>query len=268
MGAVIDTITFQATAPGVAAFAASIPASGDSFTVRNTALTDPIFMLQHWAWNQTAGSLRVRSPKLHDNVQGIRREVPAAAVDITESFAVPQRLWPQDTLIFEQMGSGTAGQIETGSALLYYGNFPGISATLIDLPTLQKNVVNLFSPIVTPTPGVGGGYTGAVAINATEDLYIANTWYALLGYMTSARCATVSVRGPDTGNLRCSGPGEPLKQDVTARWFVLLTAWYGLPLIPCFNSANKQSTFLDVVTNQTGGALNVNLMLAQLSGVM
>src|SRR5215471_8052557 len=195
MGAVLDTISYQATAPGVAAFAASVPASGDSFTVRNTALTDPIFLLQHWVWNQAAGSLRVRSPKLHDNVQGIRREAVAGQVDFTESLVVPQRLWPQDTLIFEQQGSATAGQIETGSALIFYANFPGVSGTFLDLSQVQKNVVNLFSPIVAITPGAAGGYSGAAAINASEDLYIANTWYGLLGFLVSARCASVCVRG-------------------------------------------------------------------------
>jgi len=267
MGAVLDTVSFQVTAPGTGAFVASTPATGDSLTIRNTALTDPIFLLNHWVWNNAAGTTRIRSPKLHDNVQGIRREVVAAQVDFTESLVVPQRFWPQDTLIVEQTGSATAGQIETGSILIYYANFPGIAATFIDLPTLQKNIINLFSNIVSITPGVAGGYSGALAINATEDLFIANTWYAILGFAASARVATIAVRGPDTGNLRASAPGEPGKQDITVRWFPLLTAWYGIPLIPVFNSANKASTFIDVVSNQTGGALSVNVMMAQLAGV-
>jgi hypothetical protein len=267
MGQVLDTVTFQTTAPGVAAFATATAAAGDSFTVRNANLASQVTLLQHWVWNNAAGTTRIRSPKLHDNVQGIRREIIAAQVDITETFALGQRLYPQDTLIVEMEGSATGGQIETGSMLIYYQDFPGIAGSFIDLNILRANTVNLFSPVINTTPGVTGGYSGTTAINATEDLYIANTWYAVLGMICTARCATIAVRGPDTGNLRCSCPGETLKQDVTARWFALLTAWYGLPLIPCFNSANKASTFIDIVSNQTGTATNVNLMLAQLTGL-
>jgi len=267
MGAVLDTVTFQTTAPG-ATFTAATPATGDSLTVRNTALTDPIFLLNHWVWNHNlGGTTRIRSPKLHDNVQGIRREVILGQVDFTESLVLPQRLWPQDTLIVEMTGDTTAGYIDIGSMLIYYANFPGIAATLIDLPTLQKNVINLFSNIVSITSGTTGGYSGAAAINSTEDLFIANTWYAVLGMIVNARVASVCLRGPDTGNLRASVPGEPGKQDVYARWFPLLTAWYGIPLIPCFNSANKASTFIDVVANDLSATPSVNVMMAQLAGV-
>ena len=263
MPAALDTVSFSVTAPG-ATITATTAVTGDSLTVRNSLLTAPVYLLNHWAWNVTAGIMQVRSPKLHDNVRGLRKRVLANSVEVTEAIGAPQKMFPQDTLIVELSGGG-AGEIDTGSMLFYYTDLPGQAAALIDVPTLQKRIVNLFTVEVPVTTSGSAGYSGGVAINSSFDFFQANTWYAILGALVDARCASVCIRGADTGNLRVSVPGETTRQDVTSRWFVLLSHYLNLPLIPLINSANKAGTIVDILGNNTATTSNVNVIMAQLS---
>lgn len=260
----LDTVSGFVTAPGNN-FTAWTMAAGDSLTVRNANPAKRSLLLAAWPWNNAVGTLRVRSPKLHDNVQGIRVNALAASVYNELWSAAMQTLYPQDTLVVEQTGSATAGQIETGSLLVYYEDLPGVAGRFISTADLLKRMVNVFTDEVTCTPAATGGYSGQQAFNASFDLSQANTDYALIGYSVSARCATVSLRGPDTGNLRVSGPGEPTIRNITTDWFKHLSDTSGIPLIPVINSANKAGTFIDVVSNQTAGQVTIDLIMAQLS---
>lgn len=260
----LDTVTGFVTAPSTT-FTAWTMAAGDSLTVRNSNPAKRTLLVDLWAWNNAAGTLRLRSPKLHDNVQGIRQSVLAGDVEPELDPYLTQTLYPQDSLVAEQTGSATGGNIETGSLLIYYEDLPGVAGRFIDLPTLMKRIVNYFTVDTSHTPAATGGYSGQAAINSSFDLWQANTDYALLGYVVSARCCSVCWRGPDTGNLRVGGPGEPTKRDVTNRWFVYQSEKSGIPLIPVINSANKFGTFVDVVSNQTAGAVTVTSIFAQLS---
>ncbi|MGH9402866.1 MAG: hypothetical protein ACRD2P_12250 [Terriglobia bacterium] len=264
MGSGMDTVSGFVTAPG-ATFTPWTMAAGDSLTVRNSNPAKRSFLLDMWGWNNTAGTLRLRSPKLHDNVQGIRESVLSNDVEAEFGLAISQTLYPQDTLIAEQTGSATAGQIETGSLLVWYEDLPGVAGRFLAPADVTKRIVNIFTNEVQITPGAGGGYQGQQAFNSLFDLTQANTDYALLGFVVSARCATVSLRGPDTGNLRVSGPGEPTKRDITNNWFWKLSMATAIPLIPVINSANKAGTFIDIVANQTATAVTVDLVMAQLS---
>jgi hypothetical protein len=264
MGTAIDTISGFVTAPG-ATLTGWTPGLGDTLQIRNSNPAKRTLLLEIWAHNQSAGTLRVRSPKLHDNVQGIRANVVPAQVDFWLPFPISQLLYPQDILIAEQSGSATAGQIESGGMLVYYEDLPGVAGRFIDGPGLQKRGVNVVNVELALTPGALGGYSGQLALNAQFDLLQANTDYAVVGYVVSARCATVAVRGPDTGNLRCSGPGEPGKKDQTCEWFWKLSQWTGIPLCPIINSANKGGTFTDCVQNQAATAVTVNWIMVQLA---
>jgi len=265
MGNAIDTVSGYVTAPG-STFTAWTLNTGDSLVVRNANPAKRTLLVEIWGFNNAAGTLRVRSPKLHDNVQGIRSGVEAGYVGISLPYAVNQVLYPQDTLIAEQTGSSTAGQVECGSLLIYYEDLPGVAGRFIDVPTLLKGLVNVVNVELALTPtGSGGNYTGQLALNAQFDLLQANTDYALMGALISARAGTVSLRGPDTGNLRCSVPCEPSDRYNTAQWFVYLAQWTGIPLIPVINSANKAGTFIDVMQNQTTTAVTVQWVFGQLA---
>lgn len=264
MGFALDTISGFVTAPGNN-FTAWTTAVGDSMQIRNSNPAKRTLLLEMWGYNQAAGTLRVRSPKLHDNVQGIRAALVANQSDYLLGYPVTQTLYPQDVLIAEQTGTATAGQIESGGLLVYYEDLPGVAGRFIDGPGIQKRGVNVVNVELAMTPGAAGGYSGQLALNAQFDLLQANTDYACVGYVVSARASSVSLRGPDTGNLRCSGPAEPLKRNETCEWFWKLSDWTGIALMPIINSANKAGTFSDTVQNQAATALTVNWIFVQLA---
>ncbi len=264
MGRALEVIAGQATAPS-ATFTGLTMNSGNSLTIRNAPLDADVRLAQMWAKHQAAGVLRVRSPKLHDNVQGIRMRNPSASVIEMLPFGIFQKLIPQDTLIAEITGSAVGGQFEQGAMLVYYGNLPGSDARLTSISDVQKRGVNIFTVENTITPGAGGGYTGAAAINASFDLFKANTDYALLGYRVDVRCSVVRWLGADTANLGVGGPGEPSINDVLSNWFMWLSANQGLALIPVFNSANKAGITLDIMQDQAAAAVVVTSIMVELA---
>lgn len=264
MPAGFEVIAGQATAPG-ATFTALTMNAGNSLTVRNANLNADVRLMQMWAKNQAVGVFRIRSPKLHDNVQGIRVRNPAAAVIEMLAWNTFQKLVPQDSLIAEITGSAVGGQFEQGAALIYYSDLPGQAARLTNLSDVQKRGVNVFTVESTITPGAGGGYSGAQAINANFDLFKANTDYALLGYRVDVRCAVVRWTGIDTGNLGVGGPGEPAIADVTSNWFAMLSTSQNLSLIPVFNAANKQGITVDIMQDQAGAAVVLTSLMVELA---
>lgn len=264
MGLAMELISGRATAPG-ATLTALTMAAGNSLTVRNAALTADIRMLDMWALNNAAGIFRIRSPKLHDNVQGIRYRVVASdPVPMFPSGAY-QKLTAQDTLIAEISGSAVGGQIEQGQALIWYADLPGSQARLANWSDIAPRVVNYLTVEVAVTPGVTGGYSGQVAINSTFDLLQANTDYAILGGMTDVLCAAVRITSPDFANFGVGFPGFLNNRNFPGRFFKELNLMTGQPTIPIFNSANKNGTLVDVVQNQAGTAVNVTLILVQLA---
>ena len=270
MGRILDTVTGFVTAPG-AVFTPWTLATGDSLAVRAATPNTNIWLIGAWAWNQVAGVMRVRSPRMHDNVQGIRMRTPVNLVNnripVRLIGGAAQKLFTQDTLIVEQTGSAVAGQIETGSLLIWYDDVPGVSARTIDQATLKKAGVNIMAQEVTVTTGVGGGYTGGVAINsqAGTDNWKANTDYALVGGFTDSRLATIAVKGVDTGNVRVSFPGELSEPDEAQNWFASLSAATGLPMIPVLNSQNKGAITVEGVSQQVGVTAVITLLLIELA---
>jgi hypothetical protein len=264
MGAGLEVIAGQATAPG-ATFTALTMNAGNSLTVRNAPFTADVRLIEMWAKNQAAGVFRIRSPKLHDNVQGIRVRNPAAAAVEMLPWYTFQKLVPQDNLIAEITGSAVGGQFEQGAALIYYSELPGQAARLTTIADVQKRGVNIFTQESTITPGAGGGYSGGQALNANFDLMKANTDYALLGYRVDVRCSVVRWTGIDTGNLGVGGPGEPSISDVTENWFAMLSQNQNLPLIPVFNSANKFGISTDIMQDQAGAVVVLTSLMVEMA---
>lgn len=247
----LELLTGFATAPSTT-FTALTMGAGNTLTVRSAPLEARPLLLQIWSDQQTAGNARVRSPRLHDNVQGIRLFSVASEVQPLLPPGRPQMLVSQDTLIAEITGSATVGDIETMCMLVYYPDLPGIEARFISPTELLDRARNVVAVENTLALGTAGGYSGEESINAEFDLMKANTDYALAGYLTSAECACIRWRGVDTGNLGVGGPGNEVSKTLTAEWFILLSRWYGLPLIPIFNSANRAGFLIDGAQDENG----------------
>jgi len=263
MGAALEVLTGFATAPGTT-FTALTMASGNSATIRNARLEADIRLLQLWADNQVAGAFRVRSPKLHDNVQGLRFDVTVGDVAPLWPWAAGQRLYAQDAMVLEISGSAVAGDIETAGLLIYYEDLPGTAARFLGIEELGRRYVNIVTVENTLALGTAGGYSGEEAINAEFDLLKANTDYALIGYTVDAECAVVGWRGVDTGNLRVGGPGNETLRHVTSEWFLRLTRAHGIPLIPVFNSANRAGVLIDGAQDENGTDTTLTSILAEL----
>ena len=262
----LDTITSGGTAINATLVATTIVA-GDSFTIKNASLSSDVLLLNLWVDAQVAGMVRLRSPKLHDNTDAIRSRTRLNCLEPLLPWGVPQRMVPQDTEIVELAGSSVAGDIETVVQLIYYADLPGQAGRFITPDVLKQRMKNYFGNRLAITVGSTLAYTGARAINADQDLLQANTDYAVLGMTTDLRVSAISLRGPDTGNLRVSCPGGADVQGAMKRyafWFRDLSLSYGLPLIPIINSANKGATQIDVIGDENAGTANVTLWLAQL----
>lgn len=270
MGAALELLTGFVTAPSTTQTALGM-ATGNSLTIRAALADSPVKLLTAWVDAQLRGLLRIRSPKMHDNVQGIRLGTNATEVQPLIDPMFAQRLYPQDTLTVDLSGSATGGDIETAAMLIYYPDLPGQAGRFArpeDIRSKIRHVVTVENSIAT---GTAGGYSGEEAINADFDLLKANTDYALLGYVvspvagqTDGECACVRWRGVDTGNLGVGGPGSDTDKHLTRNWFVGLSERTGLALIPIFNMANRSGILVDVAQDENGLDVLVHSIFAEL----
>lgn len=252
------------TAPSTT-FTALGMGAGNTLTVRNAKEGSRARLLAAWADNQTAGQLRIRSPRMHDNVQGMRLHSVASSVYNLLPQGPSEKLFPQDVITAELTGSATSGDIESAAMLVYYDDLPGVEARLIDYPTLMARAKHILTIENTLVLGTAGGYSGEEALNAEIDLLKANVDYAILGYLVSAECVAVRWRGADFGNLGVGGPGNELAPDITSEFFINLSVQHGLPLIPVFNASNKGSILIDGAQDENGTDVLVTTILAELS---
>jgi len=266
MGRAIEVVGGFATNPG-ATLTTLTASTNTSFTVRGTDTSKNTWLASTWAFNATAGELRITSPRLHDQVQGIRTRVTASLTSplypVGFQNAYKQRLYAQDNITVQLSGGGA--EIDTATLLIIYEDLAGVSGRFIDVATLTKQGMNVVTVEVTVTAVATGNFGGGVAVNSSFDTLIANTDYAILGGLTDTRGDTVGITGVDLGNLRLGFPAEPSMRDLLTSWFVTLSSGTGLPCIPVINSANKSATIVDVQTNGAGGTYILNLLMVQLA---
>lgn len=262
MGRVIEIISGTVTNPSTA-LTPWVMNTGDSNMIRNFNLASAAHLEDAWGENTTAGALEIKSPKLHDNVQGILLNIPAANPQPRLPDQMRQLLYPQDTLTILQ--SGEASGVDAGSLLVAYDDLPGGSARLYTWSQIQPMIKAYLTVQNNMTSaGTAGIYSTAQPINQVTDLLKANTDYAILGYATSVGGSSVGWRSPDFSNYRIGGP---LSTQIieTRDYFLRKSVVSGDPWIPVFNSANKGSTFLDITKVATSTAVTIFTYLAQVS---
>jgi len=268
--AALEGISGYATHPAGTQTAITLSGS-DSLQIRSFDISGSTRarLLALWGYTQVPGSVRLRSPRMHDNVRGIQINTGTKIPDpMYWSAEFQQPLFAQDTLIGEVTApTDAAGNFEYLAATIFYENLPGVNASLISPAQLKKIGVHTLGQLCSITAGAGGGYTGSQAVNATADNFIANQWYALLGATVDTACVAVRVQGVDIGNVGILIPGAVSTPSQSGRFFVFLSEKYGIPLIPCFNSANKLAIFVSVAQDQGGAAVNATLHMVLLAGV-
>ena len=263
-GPALDTVSAQGTAIG-ATIAALAAVSGDSLAIKNSPIEKVSKILTFWSDVQVAGTGRIRSARLHDNVQGLRFDTIIGDLRPYMPWGVSQRVYANDVLSVELAGSAVGGDIETISLLVYYEDLPGISGRFIGPDALASRGMNITMVENTIATGTAGGYSGGEAINVEQDQFHATGQYALVGYLCDTETATIAWRGPDTGNLRVGGPGEETERELTADWFVRLSRAYNLPLIPVISAENKAATLIDAVQDENGADPTITSIFVELS---
>lgn len=261
----IDTIAaFQTTVNST--LAAGVFATGDSGVVRNfpgssrarliAAMYDDV---------TTALTCRIRSPLLHDNVDGIQFDPGVAAPSILLPRAAFQPLQPQDTLTFELSTAAATGKALL-AASIYYEQLPGAAARLYSPGDILGLIENIKPLRVAVNSGANtAGIWLDLAITTTENLLHANTDYAVLGITFTQPVAAIAIKGIDTGNLRVAVPGGT-NNPQGPEWLLRLSEESGLPTIPVINAANAGSTFVSIISSAaTAAAGTVSVILAELS---
>lgn len=262
--AALDLVTAQGTAVP-ATLTALAAVAGDSLAVRNAPLETKAMILQLWADVQTLGTLQVRSPKLHDNVRGIRYGTTVTDTRPFLARGIGQRIYPNDVLTVELTAAATAGDIESVCMLNYYPTLPGADARFLSSEEVIRRAINVFTVENTLALGTAGGYSGAEAINVEADQFHANALYALVGYTCTVECAAIAWRGVDTGNLRVGGPGLNTEREYTSSWFMRLSDWFKVPLIPVFSAENKGGILIDGVQDENGADTTVSSIFVEIS---
>ena len=261
MGKAMEVINGRIT--NQAALTAVTFATGDSGTVKAFNPATRAWLLEMWALEATAGVVRIRSPRLHDNVQNLRYTTITATPQPLMGDVVNQPLYPQDVLICEAQGGGA--ETDVLGFMNYYEDLPGTDARLFRWEELAPRVKNAVTiEVSTTTSATVGDYGGAVAINSLFDTLKANVDYAILGYVTNVNCASVGLRGPDTGNLRVGGPGTTQRLE-TRDWFRMMSLWNDLPMIPVINAANKGATLVDCVHTSASTTIVVDFIAVELA---
>jgi hypothetical protein len=260
----LQLVTAKGTAIG-ATIAAMAAVSGDSLAIPSFNDQKKGYLLQAWVDAQVAGTFRIRSPKMHDNVNGIRVDTVISDPTPFLPWGVPVRMWPSDVLTLELAGSAVAGDEEFACLLMAYEDLPGQVGRLVSPDDVTRRTVHLLTVENTIATGTTGIWTGAESINAEIDQFQQNLDYAILGYKVDTECAAIGYRAPSFANVRVGGPGIETESWLTADWFLRLSRAYGMPLVPVFSGSDKSSVLIDSLQDENGADVTVTTFLAALS---
>lgn len=262
MGLAVEVLAGRVTNPG-AALTALTANSGDTFAIRAMAPGSSAWIDDVWAHEATPGVIRIRSPRMHDNVQNLRLTNPAAAARALLPDELNQPVYSQDVMTVELSGGGA--ETDVGCLLMYYENVAGLDARLATWGQVLPRIKNILTQEVDiAAAGTLGDWSAGTTLNTTFDLLKANVDYAVLGYTCGSAVAAVALRGPDTGNVRIGGPGTTEAIE-TRSWFIRQSNSLGKPFIPIINAANKGATLAFQTSASAGATTNVAWIMAELS---
>jgi len=262
MPSAIDTVTTTVTAAAAAGSAAAA-VSGDSLVVRSTS--SRVRLLNAWIDTDAVGFVQITSPKLHDNTRGLRFKTTVHQPFPLLPFEAMQDFYPVDALAVTVGSVAGAGKIDNLSMMIYYDDIQGVAQTLIDVPTLEKRKLETVTVEYAPgAPASGSTYSGLAALTAQSDLLKRGSSYALVGYKMSASATTLTIRGADSGNFRIPMPADSNSAYYTSTWFLTLSDWFQLPLIPVFQANNSPAIFIEQISNDLLAAVAATLIFVRL----
>jgi len=257
-----QSIGYTTTAAGSSGKAATA-VSGDSLVIQYGV--NPR-ILNFWQDNQADGYAQITFPTGHDTTRGYRTRVNASEVTARMPYGLGMPVTPQEQLSITIAGSATAGDVENGVLALAFDSVPGTSQNLINWSGVLSRMEKMTTIDFTIDVTAGGAWNGSEAINADSDLLIANREYAVMGIEFGVECTAVSIKGPDTANVRRAVPGSVEFADQSAQWFALQSRAYGdADMIPVINSANRNNTLLEALQDENIADVSATLILVLLA---
>lgn len=234
---------------------------GDGLTVRNTEGDSAAYLDMVGIDAASDAEVRIFSPRLHDQINGVRLGSNASSPEAATGWRFRQRLWAQDPLTVQ----ATSGGADSSAVCLGidYENIGGLSARLATWEEIAGRIEDYYGVRNDfATSATIGTWLGE-AINADQDQFEVNRDYAVIGADVDPLLCAVTYRGADTGNVRNGFPGSNLKFE-TREWFLRKGLETQLPQIPVFNSANRGNVLVEAVDNAASTAADVNTILALL----
>ena len=255
----LELLSYSATAPSTGA--AATAATGDSLTIRNAKSKAQI--VAWWTKAQTIGTHELLFPSGHDTSRGIRVQAP---VGIALHDLPIIEVQPQELMTINIVGSATAGDVEAGCFLVFYGDMPGLQGRLIKADEVDRRARALLT-IENTQASTAGIYGVEELITAESNVLRADSDYAVLGITGSLTVLANYLKGPDVAAARigCPPPTPLTGTHLTDSFFYRLSQRTGLPTIPVINSGNRASTYLGQSTDENAAASMQHTTLALLS---
>jgi len=247
----------------VTALTANTVDGSQSLTVRSADSGSQVRLLGAWRKGTVAAPFRIRSPRLHDDVQGIRVETVASGPYNVFDHGIQQSLVSNDKLTIESYDTDATNA--NVLALIGYDSIAGSNGNYATWSQIQSRIMALIGvSIDISAGGTLSEYSAGDSFDVSTNLMKAQSEYAILGYDVENTVAGIAVAGPCTGNLKNGGPGVN-NLFHTRDWFVKMSVDTGLPFIPVMRQADIANTFAYQVDNAAGATNTVTFLCAQLS---
>lgn len=262
---IMKVVSGSATAPSTTLTGITAYSPDDSLTVLNSPV-GKVHLIKAWVKSQTAGNFRIRSPRMANDVQGLRYRHEAAQVIPVTSKTFREQVFQNDTLTVELSGSATGGDLEIASMLFLYEGFGGAKFVTPEFAERFKKAQTTHEQTIAT--GTSGGYSGSAAMTGGTYNLKANTLYAIRGYrVSSAAAATIRWKGPDFGNYGIGGPGgiDAYSLGLQESYFYDLSRDQGIGLVPVVQFENLGNTFIDAAQDENGGDPIVTTYLVELT---
>jgi hypothetical protein len=258
-----ETVAVSAAVPVGGTLTNGVAAAGQTLQIRSSDPLPHAMLDGVWAQGVNVNDLRITSPRLHDNLNGIRLRCAKNLPEDLLHGDIFQTLTVQDTLT---VAIGNSGVAETDMVALqiYYDQLSGSNGRLAMWEEVIGRVVNLTSNEIAVAAGAAAAWSAGTAFSAGSWAPEPNTDYAVLGYEVTGATPglAVAIASTDTGNLFYGGPAS-LDQEFTRDWFKRNAIDTGRPYIPVVSSANN-GTILARTIDSAGTAYTVSFLLAQL----
>jgi len=225
----------------------------DSNVLRNFKDGAKAYLLNVWGeYESDAGWGLVRSPRMHDNVNGIQTIWECEGNEFVHK---QQELIAQDNLNIYTGVAVAENEYANVHHLIHYESLKASMGNYTTLDQLNGKLGQVMTLKHTVTPTVSINYSGGEVCITDQDEFDALKDYAFMGFrkFSGDGMSCAFLRGHDTGNLRIGHPFTGFDQGNNEYFFFDLARKTGLPVIPIINAANKDNTFVDMCSCETTG---------------